>query len=134
MADRGNFGIARCTVGRGKETIYPLRVEVRFVDFFSASKLMVFGTSLEQSNSWALRVLDLLNLEGGKQIWAGLHINPLNTKLNPICYLLALSAHHFLHVSRIRVKSLTLRLLMSYIYGALILDVSRSHTTTQHSR
>jgi len=44
-------------------------------------------------------------------------INPLNPELNPICYLLALlGAHHFIHVSRIRVKSLTLRLLMSYIY------------------
>ena len=38
------------------------------------------------------------------------------------------------------IPSLTLRLLMSYIYiyiyiyGAPILDVSRSHTTTQHSR
>jgi len=63
-----------------------------------------------------------------------MNINPLNAGLNPICYLLALLAHHFLHVSRIRVKSLTLRLLMSYIYGAPILDVSRSHTTTQHSR
>ena len=62
-------------------------------------------------------------------------INPLNAELNPICYLLALlGAHHFLHVSRIRVKLLTFRLLMSYIYGAPILDVSRSHTTTQHSR
>ena len=62
-------------------------------------------------------------------------INPLNPELNPICYLLALlGAHHFLHVSRIRVKSLTLRQLMSHIYGAPILDVSRSHTTTQHSR
>ena len=29
---------------------------------------------------------------------------------------------------------LILRRLMSYIYGAPILDVSRSHTTTQHSR
>ena len=29
---------------------------------------------------------------------------------------------------------LTLRRLMSYIYGAPILDVSRSHTTTQHIR
>ena len=29
---------------------------------------------------------------------------------------------------------LTLRLLMSYIYGAPFLDVSRSHTTMQHSR
>ena len=37
-------------------------------------------------------------------------LNPLKPELNPICYLLALlGAHHFLHVSRIRVKSLTLR-------------------------
>ena len=43
--------------------------------------------------------------------------NPLNPELNPICCLLALlGAHHFLHVSMIRVKLLTLRLLMSYIY------------------
>jgi len=28
--------------------------------------------------------------------------NPLNAELNPIYYLLALLAHHFLHVSRIR--------------------------------
>ena len=80
-------------------------------------------------------------------IWAGYReegeINPLNAELNPICYLLALlGAHYFLHVSRIRVKSLILRLLMLYIYiyiyiyiyGAPILDVSRSHTTTHHSR
>jgi len=59
--------------------------------------------------------------------------NPLNGELNPICHLLALLEVHFLHVNRIRVKSLTLRLLMSYIYGAPILDVSRSHTTTHHS-
>jgi len=62
-------------------------------------------------------------------------INSLNPELNPICCLLALlGANHFLHVNRIRVKSLTLRLLLSYVYGAPILDVSRSHTTTQHSR
>jgi len=43
--------------------------------------------------------------------------NPLNPELNPICYLLALlGARHFLHVSRIRVKLLTFRRLMSYIY------------------
>jgi len=33
-----------------------------------------------------------------------------------------------------QISLLTLRRLMSYIYGAPILDVSRSHTTTQHSR
>ena len=58
-------------------------------------------------------------------------VNPLKPELNPICYLLALlGVHNYLHVSRIRVKSLTFRLLMSYIYGAPVLDVSRSHTTT----
>ena len=45
-------------------------------------------------------------------------INPLNPELNTICYLLALlGAHRFLHVSRIRVKSLTLRRLMSCIHS-----------------
>jgi len=45
--------------------------------------------------------------------------------------------HHRIILSqRLRIKTscLTLRLLMSYTYGAPILDVSRSHTTTQHSR
>jgi len=42
--------------------------------------------------------------------------NPLKPELNSICYLLALLAHHFLHVSRIRIKSITFRRLMSYIY------------------
>jgi len=60
---------------------------------------------------------------------------PLNSELNPICYLLALLAQHFLHVSRIMVKSLTLRLLMSYIYiyierlFLMFLDHTRRRTT-----
>ena len=37
-------------------------------------------------------------------------------------------------VDKLSYNSLTLRRLLSYIYGAPILDVSRSHTTTQHSR
>ena len=47
----------------------------------------------------------------GLQVTAEMWVlNPLNPELNPICYLLALlEAHHFLHVSRIRVKLLTLR-------------------------
>jgi len=32
------------------------------------------------------------------------NINPLNAELNPICNLLALLAHHILHVSRITVN------------------------------
>ena len=57
--------------------------------------------------------------------------NPLNPELNPICYLLALlEAHHFLHVSRITVKSLTFRLLMSYIYIHIYIYI---HTWSTHS-
>ena len=55
-------------------------------------------------------------------------INPLNPELNPICYLLALLAHHFLHVSRIMVKILTLRILMLYIYMERILLMFLDHT------
>ena len=62
-------------------------------------------------------------------------INPLNPELNPICYLLALlGPHHFLHVSRIRVKSLTFRRLMSYIYMEHPFLMFLDHTTTQYSR
>jgi hypothetical protein len=31
--------------------------------------------------------------------------NPLNAELNPICHLLALGAHHILHVGRISVNA-----------------------------
>ena len=56
-------------------------------------------------------------------------VNPLNAELNPICYLLALlGAHHFLHVSRIWVKSLTLRQLMSYIHMEHLFLMFLDHT------
>ena len=42
-------------------------------------------------------------------------------------------AETLIHLQK-KLLLLTLRLLMSYIYGPPILDVSRSHTTTQHSR
>ena len=55
-------------------------------------------------------------------------INPLNAELNPICCLLALlGAHHFRHVSRIRIKSLTLRRLMSYIYIYIYIYIYMEH-------
>ena len=61
-------------------------------------------------------------------------LNPLKPELNSICYLLALlGAHHFLHVSRIRVKLLTFRILMSYIYMEhpflMFLDHTRRRST-----
>ena len=56
-------------------------------------------------------------------------VNPLKPELNPICYLLELlGAHHSLHVSRIRVKSLTHRLLMPYIYMEHLFLMFLDHT------
>ena len=71
-----------------------------------------------------------------------LHINPLNTELNPICHLIALvGAHHILHVSRVRVNEAQSNYIFFYGacspiagYGLLILEVSRSHSVTHHSR
>ena len=57
---------------------------------------------------------------GARILTSVYHINPLNPELNLIWYLLALLAHHFLHVSRIRVKLLNFRRLMSYIYVTLV--------------
>ena len=52
------------------------------------------------------------------------------------CYVLGEFGFPNLYDKRLCIEcfDLTLRRLMSYIYGAPILDVSRSHTTTQHSR
>jgi len=63
------------------------------------------------------RCQQLRPIHAGEKTVDKIHLNPLNPELNPIYYLLALlGAHHFLHVSRIRVKLLTLRRLMSYIH------------------
>ena len=65
------------------------------------------------------------------------HLPPPNCRTTSV----SLSAVHIQYftatlseVRQMRTNHLTLRWLMSYIYGAPILDVSRSHTTTQHSR
>ena len=49
---------------------------------------------------------EMLRTEEDKHQWAMWMFNPLNAELNPISYMLALlGAHHFLHVSRIRVNT-----------------------------
>ena len=63
-------------------------------------------------------------------------LNPLNPELNPICYLLILlGAHRFLHVSRIRVKLLTFRRLMSHTHThthIYIYIYIHTHTHMEH--
>ena len=75
----------------GEKIILPLGIKPRLC--LTTSSLIILLTLV-----WLVVIDTILNL------------NPLNAELNPICYLLALlGAHHFLHVSRIRVKLLTLR-------------------------
>jgi len=86
-------------------------------------KIRLVGAELFRADEQSDRQTDMTKLIVAFRNFANnLHIdilvfNPLNAELNPICYLLALlGAYHFFHVSRIRVKSLTLKPLMSYIY------------------
>jgi transposase len=63
-------------------------------------------------------------------------INPLSPELNPICYLLALlGAHHFLHVSRIRVNSgwISMKLEIEYLGNPTTGDVFAVTNSARHS-
>jgi len=73
----------------------PCSVEFRFLTWCSKySYLAEWGFFVTNFSFCFIRLWNFVS-----------HINPLNAELNPICYLLALlEAHHFLHVSRIRVK------------------------------
>ena len=81
---------------------------------------------LQRESGLAPRVLGLV-LDANYLRYAR-PLNPLNPELNPIYLLALLGAHHFLHVSMIRVKSLTLRRLMSYIYMEHLFLMFLDHT------
>jgi len=126
------------TVNKQPEFVFFLVQANQWNDMTSVIQTLESTYCWLKSNTQTRGLPNSLSILGGFDIYpyiGNYRFNPLNPELNPICYLLALlGAHHFLHLSRIRVKLLTFRLLMSYIYGAPILVVSRSHTTTQHSR
>jgi len=72
--------------------------------------IYIFYLSCEKTLYITSKYFYLLNGGTLRHIPEDGNINPLKPELNPICYLLALlGTHHFLHVSRIRVKLLTLR-------------------------
>ena len=86
------------------------------VVFFNAQKfdfLVYTESNLCFHGVVALSVVSIysyVNVVQLQFLFSACFINPLNPELNPICYLLVLlGAHHFLHVSRIRVKLLTFR-------------------------
>ena len=133
---------ATCPLSQINPVHVPHPTSSRFIlilyNFFILFRVYIIYNYLIITNisyNWSVSYADFWQTDSMCSRFVQHTINPLNPELNPICYLLALlGAHHFLHVSRIRVYLLTFRLLISYIYGAPILDVSRLHTTTQHSR
>ena len=105
---------------------YDQRYKLRICNTYCFSTATIFARTRLNITSYIYRLSCVLNCwsqgllltetEENENSPSHPVINPLNPELNPICYLLTLLAHHFLHVSRIRVKLLTLRLLMSYMY------------------
>jgi hypothetical protein len=106
----------RCPVGISTATPIILGLLVIFL----SSSRKISGLHLEEVKAASFYILNISLLKYTLPSYAIYSeilkrvVKTLSPELNPICYLLALLAHHFLHVSRIRVKSLTLRLLMSY--------------------
>ena len=103
-------------------TVYYTELYLQYVSHFTATYIRVFMSSIYIYilfyYLWAVHICVCVCVrvqDHRGQVSVRLDfLNPLKPELNPICYLLALlGAHHFLHVSRIRVKLLTFRLLMS---------------------
>ena len=94
-----------------------MRTDSDKLGVISQAKESVESQAAKRVNCVQKTLLDYWKKIKKVSIFSSVQFNPLNPELNPICYLLALlGAHHFLHVSRIRVKLLTFRLLISYIY------------------
>jgi len=94
------------------------RIFMKFDIWVFSEKSVKKITVLLQFNHLRIYILEIyrrmfIRIGSFSERKLAVNINPLNPELNPICYLLALlGAHHFLHVSRIRVKILTFRLLI----------------------
>ena len=96
--------------------LFALKLPVKYIYIMYIGLYNIFCCQQLHECGWCKLGVWIIQFWGRMNWNIHCSINPLNPELNPICYLLALLAHHFLHVSRIRVTSLTLRLLMSYIY------------------
>ena len=107
----------------------PSEAWIRVAAWHKNSNANSDSCSIEWTNVCSLGIGHAIFSRRAYQKTGSRKVNPLNPELNHICYLLALlGAYHFLHVSRIRVRLLTFRLLMSYIYIYIyiyIYDISR---------
>ena len=101
-----------------KKKIYWLETKV------VASKGQLVRTDwFERIRGWAMYVLGFIVIKSNKKICG------TNAGCKSKYWKRSWVIHKLWSINRLTLRSLTL-----YIYGAPILDVSRSHTTTQHCR
>jgi len=103
-------------------------VEVKFLSSIATIKNLDFSTTIQR---WPSELFRGLPKVLPQKLGHTLHYTPTERAM-PYVEPPARTSQILHHLYA--VHGLTLRRLMSYIYGAPILDVSRSHTTTQHSR
>jgi len=108
-----------------------LSMEIKQKHWSFLKKKVVFLTNLEQMFKRTATDLDSQPTTQQRRLSCALK--------KPGCCLMVATVStikemRFQYYKIFKTLKLTLRRLMSYIYGAPILDVSRSHTTTQHSR
>jgi len=90
-----------CFVWISEQTAIISLYSINWLVFITETECVYCGVRTAYLNKFKL-ILNPLNPSGHYMYH---QFNPLNAELNPICYLLALlGAHHFLHVSRIRVN------------------------------
>ena len=102
--------------------------------FWFACNLPVFQKNVEKFQGFSFSRLSYIKCRvclNALKVWE-LTASCLINSLRLLCRIE--QRYFFYFKMRHPIMLLTIRLLMSYIYGAPILDVSRSHSTTHHSR
>jgi len=67
-------------------------------------KLVIYRSFTKMHEQQNIKIFLYLRFHSSIEVFPK-HFSPLNAELNPICHLLPLlGAHHFLHISRVRVN------------------------------
>ena len=117
---------------------YPERLHTKILHELLTSNLVTFPSSLSSLECAVIILLGELRCSSFRNIVIYLMSRPFFLRPHRFFFFYKFAFRQLLLRCLIFLDPciviLTFRRLMLYIYGAPILDVSRSHTTTQHSR